>query len=49
VVVPYDRDVLEQSLGRKVGVLYAVRWWLDSELSLPRGGYRAAASRLLSS
>jgi hypothetical protein len=23
VVVPYDRDVLEQSLGRKVGVLYA--------------------------
>jgi hypothetical protein len=23
VVVLYDRDVLEQSLGRKVGVLYA--------------------------
>ena len=23
MVVPYDRDVLEQSLGRKVGVLYA--------------------------
>jgi hypothetical protein len=47
VVVLYDRDVLEQSLGRKVGVLYANSSTLGCRCRVEAIEQRLVVSRVL--